>query len=252
MNAPTSFGPLLSEEMEDRDLSVAQRSGNIANTFAEAEMRNMKNKARRKKTSLLENFEGRTNTPEFRDKMMSVDPDMVMKMEEGIRQMDETQRDRMKDYMGQVAARAEMAKTPQAWQEEGFAVPFEQRDRILGATLTYQQAYDRTKEAGGGAGGGSDGGLKAADENAIHRYTQDLFEGIYNPATGGFMGFKKDTSRQQAAKIGAEASRIVTNNPNITLHEAVMQAAQTNGVEIIPINKTGPAGRGGNDPMGLR
>jgi hypothetical protein len=152
--------------------------------------------------------------------------------------------------------RADMANTPEAWQQEGFSVPFEQRERVLAQALTYQQYLDRSKQendqAGGSGKGSNRGGLKAADENAIHKYTQDMFKGIYNPATGQFMGFKKDTSRQQAAKIGAEASRIVANNPQITLHEAVMQASKDNGVDIVPVKGKNGGKVSGKDPLGLR
>lgn len=248
MNAPTSFGPSISEQQQNRDLSMAQGYAGVADTMAGTEMNRMKMDTMRERSNILKNFEGRTDSPEFYSKMGSVDPDLVMKMKEKTASMDEKQRAMMKQRFEKIATMAEMDYTDIKWQERGWNQPFADRERIISHGMTLQQAFDYNKEeydrSQGTGSGKPKGGMKAADENAIHSYTQDLFEGIYNPVSGGFMGFKKDTSRQQAAKIGAEASRIVANNSEITLHEAVMKAAKSNGVEIVPVDDA-------ENPLGL-
>ena len=251
MNAPQSFGPSITQRQDALDMGMAKGYADVGNSLAETEMKNMQIGQQKKKQSLLENFQGKTNTPEFYNAMDAIDPETTTKMIERASKMDKNEREKIKEYMGRVAAKAQMAETEQDWVQQGFTVPFSEKEKILGAALTYQQVFDRQQaEVKATTGENSRGGLKAADENAIQSYSKDLFKGVYNPVTGGFMGFKNDTSRQQAAKVATDASVLVKNNPNMTLHEAVMQAAQMNGVEFE--EKTAPAKGGGKDPLGLR
>lgn len=224
MNAPSSFGPLLSEEMQDRDLAVAQKGANLADTMAGVQMKGRENRLARDKDRLLRNFEGRTDSPEFREKMMSIDPDEVRKMEKNIREMDKSQRERTKQYMDQVAARAEMAKTPQAWQEAGFAVPFEERDRIFGATLTYNQAFDRNEEARKSK---ETGPLKATNERFITTKIAARYEGSkFDPVSKEYVSSSNPKFRNEIARISADAVKIYQRNPNMEggMTEAANQA----------------------------
>jgi hypothetical protein len=247
-NQSRVLGPSFRDQRENRNLDMAQGYAGVANTMAGTEMQRMKNDATREKSAVLKNFEGRTNTPEFKSKMNAVDPDTVTKMEEGIRKMDKAQREKTKEYMDQVAARAEMAKTPEAWQQEGFAVPFDQRDRILGATITYQQAYDRTQDANDRAGGGSGGGgkdwtMKSSDSNSIKSSISSLYKGVYGPA-GGF-NFSNKEKGVEAAKITSRASALYRQGKGQVSHnEASYQAME----EAYGPPKTDSAG---GNPMGL-
>jgi hypothetical protein len=253
-NQARVLGPSFRDQREDRNLDMVQGYAGVANSMAGTEMQRMKNDTMREKSSVLKNFEGRTDTPEFRDKMNTIDPDLVMKLQEKAASMDKAEREKMKEYFDKTAARVEMAKTREAWQQEGFNVPFEQRDRILGAALTYQQAFERTKEDNNMAGGGSGGGgkdwtMKAADSNSIKSSISSLYKGVYGP-NGGF-NFSNKEKGVEAAKITKRASTLYRQGRGQLSHnEAAYQAME----EAYGPPKTGNAGGQGSskDPLGLR
>ena len=150
MNAPRNFGPSITERQDAIDMNMAKGYADTGNSLAEMEMRKMKNSASRQKQSILQNFEGRTDSPEFYAKMGTVDPALVAKMKESAAKLDKDKREQASKFMDQTAVRARMADTPEAWQQEGFSVPFEQRDRVLAQSMTFKQLLDSE-------GGGSEG-----------------------------------------------------------------------------------------------
>ena len=135
----------VSEQVRGQRSSAANDYTNMQSTLADIDMKQMQNDTAQKKKSLLENFQGKKDSPEFYDKMGSIDPDLVMKMQERAQKMDEGQREKAKEYFDKVGARAEMANTEELWAQTGFAVPFSQRDTILGSVLTFQQVMDKRK-----------------------------------------------------------------------------------------------------------
>ena len=152
MNAPQSFGPSISQRADARDMGMAKGYVDVAGGLANNEMNNMKIDAVKKKQSLLENFQGDRNTPEFKNAMNKIDPEEVRSMEKHVASMDKSAREKATEYFDRVGAKVEMANTPELWAQSGINAPFEQRDTILGGVLTFKQVMDKRDVKAGVAG----------------------------------------------------------------------------------------------------
>jgi hypothetical protein len=220
--------PSLTQNMEARDLQLAGKAADVGGSLADMEMNQMKMDAMKQKQSLLQNFQG----PELNKRMMAQDPELAMKMEKHMADMDEGQRKQMEDRFAKLSTFALADDTPDKWKARKWKQPFDQREQIMSMGTKFTEMLSYQRPPAGSKGGGGAGGLKAADENAMWKYTQGLFKGIYSPTTGQFMGFKKDTSREEAMKVSADASRLLADNPNMTRLEAVQQSAKKNGIGL--------------------
>ena len=139
--------PLISEQVNARDMAMAQGYADVNSSMANTEMQRMKNDSVREQNDILKNFEGRTNTPEFESKMGAVNPDMVMKMREQASKMDKAEREKLKERFEKVSAMAVMDNTQEAWKKRGWKEPFENREQIISMGMTLNQALDY-KEVG--------------------------------------------------------------------------------------------------------
>ena len=152
MNAPQSFGPSITERQDALDMGMAKGYADVSGSLAQTEMRNMQMDAAKKKQSLLENFQGDRNTPEFKNAMNKIDPEEVRSMEKHVASMDKSAREKATEYFDRVGAKVEMANTPELWAQSGINAPFEQRDTILGGVLTFKQVMDKRDVKAGVAG----------------------------------------------------------------------------------------------------
>lgn len=87
-------------------------------------------------------------------------------------------------------------------------------------------------------GEGESSGLKAADENAIFKYSAAQFDAFYDPTTGEFKGLKGE-DKQKAQSLAAMASRLfVESNGQLSRLEAVSEAGRRMGINIEDLSKT--------------
>ena len=101
-------------------------------------------------------------------------------------------------------------------------------------TKKWANIYDTSKSSSGVGGGG---GLKAADENAMHRQAASLFGGMYDPQTGRFSALSKDDA-QRAQAIAEYATRLyVDSGGTMTRTEAVTTATRKLGIEVTNLSQ---------------
>ena len=255
MNAPMSFGPSLSDQQEAKDMRRAQVASGVAGSMAGTEMQRMKNESFRKRGDVLSSFEGRTDTPEFNSAMMSADPGLAMKMQEGRSSQRKDYRERMNKHFESIAAKAEMDNTEDKWKARGWARPFSDRRRIISegmsklrqATDYNKGEYDKTQAALGPEG--SDWTMKAADSNSIKSSINSLYKGVYGP-DGGF-NFSDKEIGLRASKITKRASAIYRRGRGQVSHnEAAYQAMEE--VYGEPKKSAGKSGIKMSDPLGIR
>ena len=186
------------------------------------------------------------------------------------REVDAYERERRSEKMQEWLGPASTADTPEKWlsaQESGFLpkeLKYETREPFIMATMTESERLAREKEATRGSetdrtfgetvrhnkameareakgkgSGRSPGGLKASDENFISKEVSNLFDGTYDVSTGRIQ-IKDDTNRRKARKLITRASQLAKGNPEMTLSQAVTQAAEEGGINIRDLDKPAP------------
>jgi len=186
------------------------------------------------------------------------------------REIDVYERERRHEKMQEWMGPASTADTPEKWlsaQDSGFLpkeLKFETREPFIMAVMTESERLAREKEgtragestrtfgetvrhnkameareAKGKGSGRSPGGLKASDENFISKEVSNLFDGTYDVSTGRIQ-IKDDTNRRKARKLITRASQLAKGNPEMTLSQAVTQAAEEGGINIRDLDKPAP------------
>ncbi len=132
------------QQNEERDLAMAQGKANLGQSLSDLEMQRMQTDALKERQGLLKSFEGRTDSPEFQKKMMSVDPDLVMRMSEHASKLDKRQQDMLKERFKKLAVRATLDDTEEKWNQTGWKQPFSDRNSIISMGATMDQALQMT------------------------------------------------------------------------------------------------------------
>ena len=236
MNRPRSYGPSLSQRGDARDLAMAKGYAGVAGSMADTEAQRMENKTTQERSRILKEFEGRHDTPEFASKIGTVDPDLLIKMQERTADMDEGQRKQLKEKFERIATMAEMDDSDQKWLDRGWTVPFAERERIISHGMTLQQAFDYKKEEykRKTGEGGEAWASKSADNSLIWRMVTSGYKGTYGPNKE--FNFSNKAQHTEALKIAKNAAIIRRKaGGKLTPQEAVERAT----TEFL--NKTGQA-----------
>ena len=211
--------PLISEQVDARNMAQAQGYADVNATMAATEMQNMRNQTMRERSSVLKNFEGNTRSTEFASQMGAIDPEMLANMQNQAAKMDKREREQILYQFSEIGKRAGMANTPELWKQAGFTVPFERREEIMAKAMTMQQVLDMKgegREGKGGVGGEAAKPLKATDERFITTKIANRYEGSkFDPITKEYISSSNSQFRNEIAEISSLAVEIYNRNRNI-------------------------------------
>ncbi len=225
----SSAPPLISEQRNARDMGMAKGIAGISSVMADTDAKQYETGLKRKKQGILENFEGRTNSKQFYDKMMTVSPDTVAKMRKSAMDQLKGNAEVKNALLTKRANMARMAEDETAWKQMGFNVPFEMRGYIIAmgeSQDTIQKYYSTNKQAetadknraekvrtanldriAEASSGTEDEWMpKASDESLIWRVITSAYKGTYGPS--GDFNFKNKSQNSEARAIADVAAKI--------------------------------------------
>ena len=138
--------PLLSEQIDDRNIRQGQGYSAIKNNMLMAEGKQMAIDKENEKDNLLKSFEGDFDSKEFYDEMMKVDPKMAITMREKLAKIGSEKATAATGKAVEMAKFAMQDNTEEAWNARGWPVPFEKRQDIITMGMTMQQAMSNESE----------------------------------------------------------------------------------------------------------
>ena len=212
--------PLISEQVDARNLAQAQGYADVNSSMAGTEMQRMKNDTFRERSNVLRNFEGNTRSPGFASQMGAVDPVMLADMQNQAAKMDKAERERMQEQFSEFGRVVMMADNPTAWQQSHITVPFERREEIMAKIMSVEQIlgykggkYEKSPPGGAGEAAKP---LKATDERFITTKIANRYEGSkFDPVTKEYVSSSNAQFRNEISEISSLAVEIYNRNRNM-------------------------------------